>query len=135
MTQLWIPIIASVVSATLGALLAYLWTTRNDRRKDKKQILNALMAHRGVTVRDENWTRALNLIDLTFYDNKKIKELRVKYFSSLRPPTFDTGDHNKILLDLIFEMAKDIGYSSLKQTDIMDYYYPQLYEPQPPLNP
>lgn len=123
-TQL-IPIAASVLGAIVGSFIGFLWQTRNDRRKEKKKVLSTLMAYRGIGAAEHEWVKALNMIDVVFYSNKKVRILLHDYFKHLYRPLFDTGQHGKILLDLIHEMIKDIGYKRIKQTDIMDFYFPE----------
>jgi hypothetical protein len=118
-----------LVSAILGVVLALWYQYKTDKKKDKKQILAVLLAHRGVYAREPDFVKAVNLIDIYFYDNKEVRRLGHSYISKLAPPDFESGEHLKILLDLILEMAKDIGYADLKQSDIINYYYPQFYEP------
>jgi len=65
------------------------------------------------------------MIDVYFYGNEKVIHLRREYFKHLYRPLYETGAYTRILLDLLSEMAKDIGYKNLKQTDITDYYFPE----------
>ncbi|MBK7885641.1 MAG: hypothetical protein IPJ81_19030 [Chitinophagaceae bacterium] len=116
-----IPIIASII----GAFFGFIWQIKNDKNKDKRGILQTLMAYRGVGAMEHDWVKALNMIDIVFYGNPKIKVLRKEYFKHLCEPLYDTGLHDVILTDLLSEMAKDIGYSDLKPTDIEDYYCPR----------
>jgi hypothetical protein len=129
-----VTLIAAILGAAVGAFLGFVWQTKNDKKKDKKTILATIMAYRGVGAAEHDWVKALNMVDVIFYDNKKVRTLLHDYFKHLYRPLFDTGQHGKILLDLIHEMVKDIGYKDLTQTDIMDFYFPealgQLY-PKP----
>src|ERR1035437_3146075 len=117
LVQLSIP----VISAIIGAFLGFLWQNKNERRKDKRYIIMTLMAYRGVGAREHDFVKALNMIDIVFYRNKKVRILLHEYFKHTIKPLFETGTYQKILIDLLHEMIRDIGYNNLKQTDIMDY--------------
>lgn len=119
------PIIATVIGASLGAFLGFIWQTKRDKKLHKISILATIMAYRGVGSAEHDWVKALNMVDLIFYDNKKVRLLLHDYFKHLYRPLFETGQHGKILLDLIHEMIKDIGYKDITQTDIMDFYFPE----------
>lgn len=117
-------LLSSIGGAAIGAFLGFIWQTKGDKRKDKRQVFQTLMAYRGVGAFEHDWIKALNLIDTVFYGNKRIKELRREYFTHLYEPLYSTRQHERILLDLLVEMAKDSGYGNIKQTEIMDYYSP-----------
>lgn len=123
--QLWVPICAAVIGAALGSFLGFIWQSKKDKKTNKKTILATLMAYRGVGAAEHDWIKALNMIDIYFYGNEKVIHLRREYFKHLYRPLYDTGAHARILLDLLSEMAKDIGYRNLKQSDITDYYFPE----------
>ena len=114
-----------ILATALGAFFGFLWQVKNDRFKDKKHILMILMAHRGVGAREHDFVKALNMIDIVFHKNKEVRILAHEFFKNTVPPLFETGNHSKILLKLIFAMTQDIGYTSLQESDILDYYYPE----------
>lgn len=125
MFQPWIPIIASIMGAGVGAFLGFLWQTKKEKKTNKKYILATLMAYRGVGAAEHDWIKALNMVDIYFYDNKKVRDLLHDYFKHLYRPLYDTGAHARILLQLLREMALDVGYTDLKESDIIDYYFPE----------
>jgi len=118
--------IATIGGAIIGSFLGFLWQMKSEKRKMKINVFQTLMAYRGVGAIEPDWIKCLNIIDVVFYGNKKIKTLRKDYFTHLYEPLYSTRQHEKILLDLLFEIAKDIGYKSLTQSDILDYYGPKL---------
>jgi hypothetical protein len=131
----YLAITGSILSAVIGSFLGFLWQTKKDNKKDKKSILITLMAYRGIGSEEHDWVKALNMVDVVYYDNKKVRTLLHDYFKHLYRPLYDTGAHKKILLDLLHEMVKDIGYKNIKQSDIMDFYFPEslgrLYPTEP----
>lgn len=116
-----------IMAAATGAFLGFIWQSKNDKNKDKKQLLGILMAYRGLTAREDDFVKALNMIDVFFYDSKEVRNILHDYFKHLYKPLYETGHHNRILLQLILAMAKNIGYTDLKESDITDYYYPERY--------
>ena len=136
-TPFWIPITASIIGALVGAFLGFVWQTKRDKKANKKNVLAVLMAHRAVGSYELEWIKALNVIDVYFYDNKAVRELCHKYFAYTKPPYFEKGQHVDVLFQLIVEMAKDIGYTDLKHSDINDFYAPEALKthyPQGPYN-
>lgn len=85
------------------------------------------MAYRGLLSREDDFVKALNMIDIYYYDNKNVRLLCHDYFKHLYSPLFETGHHNRILLSLILAMAKDVGYTKLNANDITDFYLPIRY--------
>lgn len=125
--KLIIPIVASILGALLGAFLGFLWQTRAEKSRNKKNILGIIMAYRGLLAEEDEFVRALNLVDLYFYDNKEVRLLVHDYFKHLYSPLYETGHHARILLSLILAMAKDVGYGDLQANDITDFYFPARY--------
>lgn len=72
---------------------------------------------------------ALNRIEVVFSDSERVLAEWKKYFDAVRQKdavnAADTMDHRYI--DLLFQMALDLGYRNLKQTDILEHYIPQAH--------
>ena len=131
----WITIVAVLLSPII-AVGVTLWHQKiSAKRVDKKNILSIIMMYRGVTAREDDFIKAINLIDIYFSGNKEVIGLLRKYLHYLTKPLYETGEYHRILLDLILAMAKDLGYTSLKATDIMDHYYPEKYSLSNPIKP
>lgn len=128
-------ILIPIAAAIIGAFFGFLWQSSNEKKKEKRQVLSIIMMYRGLTAREDDFVKAINVIDIYFYDNKEVIKLLRNYLHHLTKPLFSTGEHSRILLDLILAMAKDIGYTDLKTTDIMDYYFPEKYGLSEPLTP
>lgn len=71
----------------------------------------------------QEMVKALNTIDVVFSDNATVVALWHKYYSLLSQPPGQERDHT--WLELLTAMAKDLRYSSLKQTDLDKFYVPQ----------
>jgi len=105
----------------------------DDQKKDiiKRNLFFTLYSHRGNPVH-QNFVAALNQIDIAFYDNQKVLSLWHSYYTALETK----GGDNQIEIwklhrtDLLSEMATSLGYLSLKQTDIMKFYYPEAHDSQ-----
>ena len=69
---------------------------------------------------------ALNLIDVVFQDDKKVRLAWKEYLDSLNPNSSHFKTSNAYLLDLLSEMAISLGYKELKQTEIDRFYEPQV---------
>src|ERR1700743_1259865 len=102
-------VLIPIVAAIIGAFFGFIWQTQFDKRKDKKSILSVLMMYRGLKAQQDDFVKAINVIDVYFHDNKEVIGLRREYIRQLTRPLFDTGHHEKVLLDLILAMAKDLG--------------------------
>lgn len=72
--QIWLTILAIVTGPIVAVLITLYAQKRRERRSYKERILGALMMDRGnMTARDT--VRALNMIDLVFYRNKKVRNI------------------------------------------------------------
>lgn len=67
---------------------------------------------------------ALNLIDVVFQDDKKVRQAWKDYHNSLNSLSPDFPNNNSFALDLLSEMALSLGYKELKQTEIDRFYEP-----------
>jgi NH3-dependent NAD+ synthetase len=135
-----ITIISSFAAALLGAIAAFWFQNKAEKKREKKQILAVLMAYRGLQAREDDFVKALNMIDVFYYDSKQVRSICHEYFKHLYRPLYDTGHHERLLHDLIVAMAHDVGYKELTHADITDYYLPIRYleqtaTPPPPITP
>src|ERR1700677_4691855 len=117
-------LIAPLLAAFLGAILAFRYQRRTELKKEKRQILQAMMAYRNVTSNELDWIKSLNMIDIVYYDCPKVKELLHKYFAYTKPGLFQSGQHIDVVYELIFEMCKNCGYKKLSLADVRDFYAP-----------
>lgn len=84
------------------------------------------MANRKATPNKE-WADSLNLIDIIYQDDKKVRLAWLNYFNSLHPKSPHADNANAFLLDLLSEMGNSLGYKDLKQTEIDRFYSPKYF--------
>lgn len=82
------------------------------------------MANRKTTTILKEKVDALNLIDVVFQDDKKVRQAWKDYHNSLNSLSPDFPNNNSFALDLLSEMALSLGYKELKQTEIDRFYEP-----------
>lgn len=135
-TEILEKIITPLLAACMGAFLAFRYQNTNEKRKNKMYVLGALMAHRHNGASEDEFVKALNLIDIVFHDNKKVKELLHKYLDVTRGNLFTPGERINVFFELLVAMGQDIGYKDLKRTDVNDFYSPlPMQEPPPNTTP
>ncbi|MFL9484200.1 DUF6680 family protein [Chitinophagaceae bacterium LWZ2-11] len=116
-------IAAPLIAAFLGALLAFRYQNKMEKKKNKIYIIATLMAYRHEGVYSEDFVKCLNMVDIVFHDNKKIKDALHRYFTSVSDIGYSGGQRIDAFFDLILEMAQDVGYSNLKHTDVRDFFF------------
>lgn len=85
------------------------------------------MTHRKSNPPTADWASALNLIDVVFYGHKDVIDQWHNLYIVLETTPFPHQRYNRAILELLSEMAKVVGYPSLKQTDIDKFYFPQAH--------
>jgi hypothetical protein len=125
-------IIIPLLSAFIGALLAFIYQRRQQKRQDKLYVFGALMANRHAGATDADFVKALNLTDVVFHKNQKVREALHKYFLYTKHPIHAGTPRLEAFYDLLRYMAEDIGYKNLKHSDLSDFYAPAPPEPSPP---
>lgn len=111
---MWLTIIN--ILAVIIAPIAAVWIgqklqDRHDKRKDKLELFKTLMMSRN------GWTvdsvRALNVLDVVFSDDEKVRNAWKKYYDKLCVDTPSDADLIKIQdaqYDLLEAMAESLGY-------------------------
>lgn len=99
---------------------------RKSKQDAKLDLFIKLMANRKATPNRE-WADSLNLIDIIFQDDKKVRLAWLNYYNSLHPKSPHAENPNAFLLDLLSEMANSLGYKDLKQTEIDRFYSPKYF--------
>lgn len=123
--------IVQVVAVSVVPIIVWLMGIKYQDRKAKKDaqlnVFLTLMANRKSNPITKEWVDSLNIIDVVFQDDKKVRQAWKEYFDSLnnKSPHFDSN--NSYMLDLLSEMALSLGYKDLKQTEIDTFYNPQLF--------
>lgn len=101
------------------------WQDRKAKEDAKRKLFFTLMANRQCNPLSKDWVDALNMIDVVFQDDKKVRMAWRAYYDSLDPSSQYNKSTNSFLLDLLSEMANSLGYKNLKQTEIDRAYTPQ----------
>jgi len=81
------------------------------------------MGQRKGLIISQEVAQALNTIDVVFSGNSNVIALWHKYYALLSQPPGEERNHTWI--ELLEEMAADLQYSNLKQTDLDKFYIPQ----------
>lgn len=118
-------IIIPIIAAFIGAFIAFRYQNNAEAKKNKLYILSTLMANRHMGAWDDDFVKALNLIDIIYHDNKNVKEHLHKYFEVTRGSIFTPGERINVFFDLLLAMCEDVGYKDLKRSDINDFYSPE----------
>lgn len=92
----------------------------------KRELFFTLMKNRKTFYATKEKVDALNLIDVVFQDDKKVRLAWKEYLDSLNANSPHFSNSNAYLLDLLSEMAISLGYKELKQTEIDRFYEPQV---------
>lgn len=129
MTTVEVLTLTAIVTGPIAAVLISLWLQRRYQRIDaRKTVLSALVANRH-QVLSQDTVRALNLIDLVFHDEPKVRKLWTEYFEMLgneglnNPVGWD--QRNKKNVELITEIAKCVGLGRhIAHLDIQRTYSP-----------
>ena len=127
-------IILSICQIAAVALIPFLiWLAGNsyERRKSKleakRTLFYTLMKNRKSYYSTKEKVDALNLIDVVYQDEHKVRRAWKDYLEALNPNSPNFNNSNAYLLDLLSEMAQSLGYKELKQTEIDRFYEPQIH--------
>lgn len=103
---------------------------RKAKNDAKLNVFLTLMANRKSAPITKEWVDSLNVIDVVFQDDKKVREAWKAYHDSLNNKSPHFASNNSYMLDLLSEMALSLGYKDLKQTEIDSFYSPQQFVDQ-----
>ncbi len=119
-----IPLVAAALGAIIGAVLAFWYQRKMEIQRDKRGLMQMLMAYRTVGAVELDWVKALNMIDIVFHDNKEVKRLLRSYMYHTDTTRYASGHHQEVLVQLLVEIGKSCGYTEITETDIRDGYNP-----------
>ena len=128
---------AIIIGPILAIQIQKFIEDRKEKRNRKMQIFKTLMTTRANPLSISH-VEALNMIDIEFYDNKKLKEAWrllldnfVNYPKYPNAPDFQTKldlfsqKSTELLADLLYEMAKSLGYDFDKVHIMRGVYIPK----------
>ena len=123
-----ITILAILVSPAIAVVISLYIQRRTDKWQHKRFIFSSLMATRHQFYSDEI-VRALNMVDVAFHDNDKVRRLWKEYLEMLNNQGLNNPQgweqRNKQRLELIQEMAKGVGYGKeISHLDVDRFYRP-----------
>ena len=121
--HLWVTGLA-VFLGPVTAVCITLWIQHRKAVRDAKmKLFLALLAERKDVPFSKRATDALNSIDIIFHNSPKVVALWHKHYTLRQTPPSQELQHTWV--ELLAEMASDLGYSNLKQTDLDKFYVPQ----------
>lgn len=123
--------ICQIIAVAAIPLIIWLVGNKQMRKKEKleakRDLFFTLMKQRKTFYVSKERADALNLIDVVYQDDEKVRDAWKNYLSSLNPNSAEFQNNNAYLLDLLSEMAQSLGYKQLKQTEIDRFYEPQIF--------
>ncbi|RNL50162.1 DUF6680 family protein [Pedobacter jejuensis] len=121
-----------IISVTLIPILIFYvgkkLQDRDSKNQAKLKLFLGIMANRRKVPPSIDLADCLNQIDVVFQDNKKVRIAWRAYFDSLNPHSQHNANANSFFLDLLSEIANDLNYRDLKQTELDRFYRPQYYD-------
>ena len=132
-----INIISIVVGPLFAVLITLWWQERKEKRDKKINLFTLLLAYRKSYPVSPEWARGLNLIDVVFQEHPKVLELWHQYYDMLtvqHPDQTQQAAQTYKYLELMSEMARELGYAKLQQTEIDKFYMPQVHADDANLN-
>jgi hypothetical protein len=108
-------------------ILGIQFQNRSAKRKAKLELFLNLMADRKKNPPTVRFADSLNMIDVVFQKDKKVRATWRSYYDSLHPNSQHNASSNSFLLDLLSEIANSLTYLDLKQTEIDRFYVPQFF--------
>jgi hypothetical protein len=125
--------IVAIALSPLIAVLVTVWLARSKETRDHKlNLLGTLIGSRHAPTGDDT-IRALNLIDVVFYNAPRVRALWHEYFGMLNNAGLNNplgiAQRQKKNLEMITEMAKVLGYGdAITHLDVDRVYYPIALE-------
>jgi len=127
----WAIVLATIVGPILAVQIQKVIERMREKRNTKLMVFRQLMATRAARLSPEH-VQALNMIDVAFYKTKKVREAWKALFDSFcRKASDQTEDkilseeRDRLLVELMYEMAQSLGYD-FDRTHIKN----QAYTPQ-----
>ena len=119
-----INIIAIALSPLIAVRVSAWLQTQKEKRLMRMNIFMSLMSTRHHIAPTDETVRSLNMIDVVFCDEEKIKKLWREYFEMLyNPPSSSLWEKKKF--ELITEMAKVVGFEKeITLQDVERVYSP-----------
>ena len=118
-------LISTVLSGIFATIVTLWWQSKNQIKQEKVRIFTTLMSKR-YEITDEECVNALNMIDVVFYKDKKVRSAWIDFKNATEMA--ESESKPQIITDkrlkLLEIMAENIGYKDIHWDDIKQYYYP-----------
>lgn len=112
-----IAICAIVAGPTSAMLVSLEINRRRERKRQKTDLFLTLLTQRKKMRMNDEILDALNIIDVIFYNDKKIMDAKEKLWESQNSTLFDPKVYDMRFLNLLHEISKHLRYKEIKQTD------------------
>jgi hypothetical protein len=123
-------VLATVVTPLVAIVISIWYQERKQKQEAKQKLFLQAMMHRKSYPPTIEWVNALNLIDVVFQDAPKVITAWHVLYEYFHVKPMDMALYGQKNLDLLSEMAKELGYPDLKQTDIDKFYAPEAHGTQ-----
>lgn len=117
-------IVIPLLSASLGALLAFRYQSKMELKREKRLVIQTLMMYRNVRANELDWIKVLNAVDIVFHDETKVRALYHTFIHQVTPPLFSNSQWLETFFNMLLEMCHCSGYKKITLQDIRDYYAP-----------
>ena len=118
-------LISTILSGAFATIVTLWWQNKSSVRQQKLRIFTVLMAKR-YEITAEECVDALNMIDVVFYKDSKVRSAWKEFRSATDMP--ETEAKVQIVTDkrlkMLEVMAASIGYKEIRWDDINQYYFP-----------
>jgi hypothetical protein len=133
-------ILIPLVATFSGAYLAFRYQRSIELKRDKRAVVQNLMMYRNVAVEEILFINSLNVVDIVFHDNERVRQLYHQFLEMTKAENFSTGKHVVVFYDMLYEMAQRSGYTQITKDDLKTFYspnaleahYPKKYSYEPP---
>lgn len=120
---------AVIIGPIVAVAITLWWQQRKEKRDSKMRLFIALMAHRKSIPPTYEWVSALNLIDVIFAGHTKVISLWHELFNMYNNPSTEESQNRK-KLELLSQMASDLGFAKLQQIEIDQFHCPSEHTAQ-----
>lgn len=124
-----------LISPVVAVIITLWHQNRKEKRQQKLNTFFKLIAYQDHTPIHADFLAALNTLQILFHDCPKVIQVWKAYYQALRnqeysenPAAKETLDHLKF--DLLHEIADELGYNKIRDTDFAKFYLPSDYPEQ-----
>lgn len=125
--SMWIQISAIILGPIFAVVIGIFINSYKEKRQQKLDLFYNLVSVRNVNPPPMSFVNSLNMIDVIFYGKGKVINSWKKFYECLMAPEFNEENFNNRKLDLLYEMAKELGFKNIRQTELKEFYIPKAY--------